>query len=84
MLPVQDMEKIDADNYGNSLHIINNFYLTETINYRNSKGAMFGNITRDILFHIINHSTYHRAQIAFEFKQNNLEPIVSDYIFYKR
>ena len=50
----------------------------------NSKGETFSNKIKDILFHIINHSTYHRAQIATDLKQNGIEPINTDYIFYKR
>ncbi|QLH28398.1 MAG: hypothetical protein HWD63_02710 [Candidatus Parvibacillus calidus] len=38
---------------------------------------------KDIIFHIINHSTYHRGQIAMEFRQSGLEPLNTDYIFYK-
>lgn len=84
MLLTQDMKKVDEDNYTNSLHIIENFDLTKAVNYKNSKGALFENIIRDILFHVINHSTYHRGQIALAFRQNSLEPIASDYIFFKR
>ena len=71
-------------NYEHSLHILDKFDLTATMSYTNSKGQTFSNSIRDILFHVINHSTYHRAQIATEFKQNGLEPLVTDYIFYKR
>ncbi|MCF8317339.1 MAG: hypothetical protein K9I02_01220 [Haliscomenobacter sp.] len=54
------------------------------INYSNSKGQLFSNSIQDMLFHIINHSTYHRGQVATEFKRQGLEPLVTDYIFFKR
>lgn len=38
----------------------------------------------DVLFHIINHSTYHRGQIAMDFRINGIEPIATDYIIYKK
>jgi len=33
---------------------------------------------------MINHSTYHRAQIALLVKSSNGEPAKTDYIFYQR
>ena len=37
-----------------------------------------------MLFHFVNHSTYHRGQIASNLKEHGIEPLVTDYIFYKR
>lgn len=54
------------------------------IDYENSKGRLFTNTLQDILFHIINHSTHHRGQIMMDLRQNNIEPLPLDYIFYKR
>ena len=54
------------------------------IDYENSEGRLFTNTIQDILFHIINHSTHHRAQISMDFRANDLEPLSMDYIFYKR
>lgn len=54
------------------------------IDYENSEGRLFTNTLQDILFHIINHSTHHRGQIAMDFRKNGLEPQVLDYVFYKR
>lgn len=81
---IQDLKNIDKINYEQTLQILDKFDLNETIDYSNSKGQAFGNSIRDILFHVINHSTYHRGQIATDFKQNGLDPLVTDYIFYKR
>ncbi len=81
---IQDSKNIDEANYEQTLHILDTFDLNETINYSNSKGQVFNNTVTEILFHVANHSTYHRGQIATEFKQNGLNPLVTDYIFYKR
>lgn len=78
--PIQNCKNIDKINYEHSLFILDKFDLNDTINYKVTKY----NSIRDILFHVINHSTYHRAQIATEFRQGGLEPIVTDYIFYRR
>lgn len=54
------------------------------IDYENDEGRLFTNTVQDILFHIINHSTHHRGQIALDFRKNGLEPLQLDYVFYKR
>lgn len=82
--PIQECRNIDKINYKHSLLILGKCDLNATINYKNTKGQTFSNSIRDIFFHVINHSTYHRGQIATEFRQNGLEPLVTDYIFYKR
>lgn len=78
------LSSIDSNNYETSLKILNDYDLNASIQYTNSKGETFSNQIKDILYHIINHSTYHRAQIATDLKQNGIEPINTDYIFYKR
>lgn len=81
---VKDFKKINEDNFQNSLKIISEFELDQIINYKNSKGLAFENTVQDVLFHIINHSTYHRAQIATELKLVGIEPLSTDWIMYKR
>lgn len=81
---LQELRKIDQTNYDQTLLLLDRFDLTEFVPYKTSKGDPFSNSISDILFHVVNHSTYHRGQIASEFKQHGLEPVVTDYIFYKR
>ena len=54
------------------------------IQYKNLKGQAFSNSILDILYHIVNHSNYHRAQIATLFRNSDIEPARTDYILYKR
>lgn len=82
--PVHTCNTIDTLNHEFTLNIIDKYDLNDTIKYTNTKGQSFRNSIKDILFHVINHSTYHRGQIAIEVKQNNIEPLITDYIFYKR
>lgn len=82
--PLQDLKSIDKTNYEQTLQILEKYHLNEIISYSNSRGQSFNNRTQDILFHIVNHATHHRGQIATEFKRQGLEPPVTDYIFYKR
>lgn len=81
---VKDLKSIDLKNYRLSLRILDKFDLNEKIQYKNSKGRSYTNSVKDICFHIINHSSYHRGQIASEFRKQGLEPLVTDYIDYKR
>ncbi len=82
--PVSAFEDIDTANYQESLQVLASFDLNHHLNYTNSRGLTFNNSIRDTLFHVINHSNYHRAQIATEFKLNGIEPLLTDYIMYKR
>ena len=76
---------IHYENQRNSFEIISNAEdFEKRIDYENSEGRLFTNTVQDMLFHIINRSTHHRGQIATDFRGNGLEPLVSDYIHYKR
>lgn len=75
---------LDLTNYEHSLSILESSDLNQAVNYKNSTGRHFTSSIRNIMFHIINHSTYHRAQIATEFRQSSLDPLTTDYIMIKR
>ncbi len=81
---LQDLKRIDEENFENSLQILHRSELDQNVNYQNSKGQAFSKMVRDIFFHVINHSTYHRGQIASEMKQHGVEPLSTDYIFFKQ
>lgn len=79
-----ELQEINDFNYKSSLKILDAYPLDKSIEYQNSKGEIFSNKIQEVLYHIINHSTYHRAQIATDLKQNGIEPLNTDYIFYRR
>jgi uncharacterized damage-inducible protein DinB len=54
------------------------------VGYINTKGERFTNTIKDIVIQVINHSTYHRAQIASLVRQSGGEPAKTDYIVYQR
>jgi uncharacterized damage-inducible protein DinB len=81
--PLQDLSAINKQNTEQSMLILGTFHLDQPIKYTTSKGHPFEHSVSDILFQIINHSTYHRAQVATEFKQIGLGPLLTDYIYYK-
>lgn len=80
----EELLEINRSGYQKTKFILENTDLCQNVKYKNSKGDLFENKAEDILFHIINHSTYHRGQIMMLFRESEIEPIVSDYIFYKR
>jgi len=82
--PDDSLLEINNYNFQNSCKTLDERDLTEKIIYTNSKGNKFENSIQEIIFHFTNHSTYHRGQIAMLMKQAGLEPINTDYIFYKR
>lgn len=84
MHSVGSFASIDEANFEHSLSILDRFELDAKIDYLNSKGRGFNNDIKGILFHLINHSTYHRGQIATEFRLAGIEPLATDYIVYKR
>ena len=79
-----DLVEINDSNFKNTLQIIDSRNLEELISYSNSKGEIFSNTIDDVIFHVINHSTYHRAQITTGLKIAQIEPTNTDYIFYRR
>lgn len=80
----KQLKAINQANYEQSLQILSAFEPTDTLSYSNTKGDVFTSRVSEILFHIINHSTYHRGQVAALFRENGLEPPVTDYIIFKR
>lgn len=75
---------IDNENYQETLRIIDERVLEERVIYKNSKGTEFDNSIQQILFHIANHFSHHKGQIITDIRQSGIDPIVTDYIFYKR
>lgn len=82
--PFEVLGEINLQNFEKSIEIINNFDPDQKITYQNSRGAAFENTVFEMLFQAINHSTYHRGQINSLLKQSGIDPVLTDYIFYKR
>lgn len=82
--PFEELEDINQQNFNKSLEIVEKFDPDQKMEYQNSKGTKFENTVFEMLFQAINHSTYHRGQINSLLKQNGINPILTDYIFYKR
>jgi len=81
---VHELKHYNAVAYEESLDIMVDMHPTSIISYQNSKGQHFQNSAHDIMYHVVNHATYHRGQIAARLKDMGFQAPISDYIFYKR
>lgn len=82
---IENWEDIHYENQRTTFEIITNTdNFAKRIDYKTTEGRIFANELKDVLFHIINHSTHHRGQIAADFRKNKIVPEQLDYIFYKR
>lgn len=78
-------EEINQENHSITASVLSSSPdFGRTIAYQNSSGNSFQNSIRDILLHVVNHSTYHRGQIASMIRAKGFDPPVTDYIFYQR
>ncbi len=84
LLEIKDLQIINDENHIYSIELLHQKSLDAEIEYTNSLGHDYKNSISDIFFHIINHSTYHRGQLISLLKSSGVEPIITDYIFYKR
>ncbi|RYY37655.1 MAG: hypothetical protein EOP46_01790 [Sphingobacteriaceae bacterium] len=58
---------------------------TQRLKYKTSRGDTFENTVTEILTHVINHGTHHRAQIGQHLKFAGIEALpLTDYIFWVR
>jgi uncharacterized damage-inducible protein DinB len=81
---VKDFQSISDHNFKLIEEILQNSSLEKDITYKNVAGDEFTNRVEDILLHVCNHSTYHRAQIATMLRVAGYVPPVTDYIMLKR
>lgn len=54
------------------------------LSYTNYTGEPFTNNVEMIMIHLVNHSSYHRAQVAMLLRQLGYEPVNTDFITYDR
>jgi uncharacterized damage-inducible protein DinB len=52
--------------------------------YKNYVNEPYTNNVEMIMIHLVNHSSYHRAQIAMLLRQKGFEPVNTDFITYDR
>lgn len=52
--------------------------------YKTTEGKAFSNVLSDMLLHVVNHSSYHRGQIATLLRQSGAVPQSTDFILFIR
>lgn len=58
--------------------------LARQLTYTNFAGERLSYSLRDLFVHVVNHSTYHRGQIATMLRQVGAKPIGTDYTLFRR
>jgi uncharacterized damage-inducible protein DinB len=85
---VNTFEKLINDNHTAWIDFISGLEpedFQNIIPYKNSRGDGYENKIEDILAHVINHGTHHRAQMGQQLKLAGVENLpITDYIFYIR
>lgn len=85
--PNETLQLMLADNSQAWIDYVNSLEessLATEVSYRNTKGESFSTRLDDIITHLVNHGTHHRAQIASMLQQEKIQPPVSDYVVYVR
>jgi uncharacterized damage-inducible protein DinB len=67
-LPLMYWDRLLQENYLKTQEFMRHFDGTAKSNYHNSEGVPMEKSDVDILYHILHHSQYHRAQIARELR----------------
>lgn len=84
IIPLDELKKLNSINKEKTLEIISSKDLNTVLDYKTSNGDPFQDKILDIVFHSLNHATYHRGQIATELKNSGLKPVNTDYLYYHR
>ena len=84
MRPLSELEWTNEDLHYHTGKCLEHFDLDIIIPYTTAAGNQWQHSVQDIIFHIVNHGTYHRGQIATDFRNTGLEPLVTDYVLWKR
>lgn len=73
-----------SDNYAQLLRDSDESGLERIAKYKTSEGIAFENTYRDLLTHVLLHSSIHRGNIVLKMLEEGLEPPKIDYILYLR
>jgi len=68
LLPQHFWERLSEENFRQTSNYLEQFDQEEKIHYHSSEGVRMQKQVVDVLYHILQHSQYHRAQIARELR----------------
>lgn len=81
---IREKLKESSEEWSEFMETMNDEHLKEEHQYSNSKGKLFKSTLEDVVLHVVNHATHHRAQLVKMLRDQGEEPPVLDYIFYSR
>jgi len=85
--PATELTRINDKNHAawkTYLDTLSDADLQNVVDYKNLRGESFSDRLIDVLSHVINHGTHHRAQTGQVLKQAGVQLPYMDYIFYVR
>lgn len=82
-LPLDYLIKLNHVNYNTTINYLENIELLEKVNYHDSEGVLLKKNNIDVLYHILNHSNHHRAQISLEMRRLNIPVSTTNFIVFK-
>jgi uncharacterized damage-inducible protein DinB len=84
---LEECRKLAEESGKDWLHFIENITdrdYRRIISYKNTQGIAYDTPVIDIMAHAVNHTSYHRAQIAKLLRQKGIAPPNTDFITYAR
>lgn len=79
-----DLNEKELDRFLEYLTVLEESDLKKEIRYKNLKGISYTNSVMEVLGHIVNHATHHRAQILSRLKDLGATTLNLDFISYAR
>ena len=83
VLPVSYLKGLHEQNYRETVDFLEKYELEEKVNYHSAEGIKMTKNVIDILYHMLNHANYHRAQIVMDLKQHGLSAPSFNFISYR-
>ncbi len=82
-LPSMHWISLNQDNFRKTIAFLEHEELTRKIYYHDEEGVPMEKSTSDVLYHILSHSQYHRAQIVMSLKQHDLPVPSMNFVVYR-
>lgn len=80
LLPIDYWEPLAQENHLKTIDFLEKQELNNKINYTSEEGIAYEKEIIDILYHILNHSNYHRAQISRDLRTLDIQPPAFNFI----
>jgi|GEM_PF-724427 len=82
--PSSEWSDINEEVHEESFSILRNEDPSKLLSYTDADGQKYPGTISEIMYHIINHGTYHGGQIAYELRNQGISALPTDYIEWKR